>query len=313
VNAIDRLVADLDQLRDSWERVPFVSRNLGDFADVFSVEEVQEILDRGVPLSAVRLFRGGRQIEPHSIARRRDPNARGREVYADPNKVLSAVGQGTTLVLEEVQSHSRTVAWFAADVARQTGHGTDCTAFVTPANHPGVRPHYDSTSIFVRQVHGEKRWRINAPPEPWPRHAWRAELPVDTAPVLHTVLTAGDCLYLPRGYIHAAEATDVASVHLTIGVDAPTWGEYLLGQLRIAMGDVESLRAGRPPAFAGGDPAVVFRERVADLALALDRLAYRAGPPPVRPAGDPRPELRTVLANGAVTPTGKSTPGAVDI
>jgi JmjC domain len=42
-------------------------------------------------------------------------------------------------------------------------------------------------------------------------------------PTLDLTLTSGDCLYLPRGYPHAAETIDAASSHLTIGVLAITW------------------------------------------------------------------------------------------
>src|SRR4029078_6381249 len=42
-------------------------------------------------------------------------------------------------------------------------------------------------------------------------------------PLLDLTLTAGDCLYVPRGYPHSAETTDSASEHLTIGLVAITW------------------------------------------------------------------------------------------
>ena len=35
-------------------------------------------------------------------------------------------------------------------------------------------------------------------------------------------LETGDLLYLPRGRVHAAEATSEVSVHLTLGLQAPT-------------------------------------------------------------------------------------------
>ena len=40
-------------------------------------------------------------------------------------------------------------------------------------------------------------------------------------------MCAGDCLYLPRGYPHAAETVDQHSDHLTIGLVAVTWQRVL--------------------------------------------------------------------------------------
>jgi hypothetical protein len=51
------------------------------------------------------------------------------------------------------------------------------------------------------------------------------------APALDFTLSAGDCLYLPRGFPHAAEAVDAASSHLTVGVMALTWHQVLRAAL----------------------------------------------------------------------------------
>src|SRR6202012_3967375 len=58
-----------------------------------------------------------------------------------------------------------------------------------------------------------------------PPHEWRDEEPVAAASLptpTDVHLEAGDVLYLPRGRVHAAEATSELSVHLTLGLHAPT-------------------------------------------------------------------------------------------
>jgi ribosomal protein L16 Arg81 hydroxylase len=52
-------------------------------------------------------------------------------------------------------------------------------------------------------------------------------VPDGAEPLLDVELEAGDALYLPRGYVHAALTTDVDSVHLTIGVLSTTWYDVL--------------------------------------------------------------------------------------
>ena len=87
--------------------------------------------------------------------------------------------------------------------------------------------------MFVVQLGGSKRWRIWAP---LPRTAdpVKGRHPIAAPrldelgdPLLDLTLEAGDCLYLPRGYPHAAETTDQPSDHLTIGLLAVTWQRVL--------------------------------------------------------------------------------------
>jgi hypothetical protein len=81
----------------------------------------------------------------------------------------------------------------------------------------------------VLQVDGRKRWRIHPPvlPDPLERQPWggRADevsATADGPAALDVVLHPGDALYLPRGWLHSAQAQESASLHLTIGVRALT-------------------------------------------------------------------------------------------
>jgi hypothetical protein len=60
------------------------------------------------------------------------------------------------------------------------------------------------------------------PTEPWTRYRDQIADRVTGAAVIDTVLADGDALYLPRGWVHAAQALDTTSIHLTIGVSATT-------------------------------------------------------------------------------------------
>ena len=56
-------------------------------------------------------------------------------------------------------------------------------------------------------------------------------------PALDLTLTAGDCLYLPRGFPHAAETVESASSHLTIGIIAPSWQQAVRHAVDEAVAD----------------------------------------------------------------------------
>ena len=57
------------------------------------------------------------------------------------------------------------------------------------------------------------------------------------SPAMDLTLQAGDCLYLPRGFPHAAETIDAASSHLTIGIIAPTWAQAVRHAVDEAVAD----------------------------------------------------------------------------
>ena len=60
------------------------------------------------------------------------------------------------------------------------------------------------------------------PSQPWTQHRAAIAERVTGEPVIDTVLSEGDALYLPRGWVHSAQALETTSIHLTIGVSAVT-------------------------------------------------------------------------------------------
>jgi bifunctional lysine-specific demethylase and histidyl-hydroxylase NO66 len=269
-----RLVDDLDRLAAAWEREPLVTTGLAPVTDIFSTAAAQRLLP-GLPLSAIRLFNHGERYPDERFARPLDHNARSRQRYPDAGRVAQALAEGATLVLEELQTFSSEVAEFAALLAQQTGYRTDCTAFLTPANSRGLNPHTDPVSVFLLQVEGSKRWRISRGRQRWPHAGWRPGDERGAAEVLDVVLRAGDCLYLPRGFIHVGQTTDEASVHLSISVSTDTWASILQEALFTAAVRTELLREMPPPLFDPSDREQLFRERRELLARALATLQHR--------------------------------------
>ena len=102
-------------------------------------------------------------------------------------------------------------------------------AYVTPPSSRGFSAHYDIHDVFVLQVAGEKRWIVHEPvhewplrTQPWTQRRARVERAVEAPPILDAVLRPGDALYLPRGFLHAAEALGEVSAHLTVGIHVVT-------------------------------------------------------------------------------------------
>ncbi|MDI5943780.1 cupin domain-containing protein, partial [Micromonospora sp. DH15] len=63
-----------------------------------------------------------------------------------------------------------------------------------------------------------------APPErqPWGGRADEVSATAQGPAALDVVLEPGDALYLPRGWLHSAQAQETSSLHLTVGIRALT-------------------------------------------------------------------------------------------
>ena len=188
------------------------------------------------------------------------------------------------------------VGRFCRALAAELGHATQCNAYITPAGDAqGFDFHHDTHDVFVLQVSGRKRWIVHEPvvrlPLPSQPQAGAHLVPEGAEPLLDVELEAGDCLYLPRGYVHAALTTDTHSVHLTVGVLSTTWYDVLGDAVTLAAGD-PAFRDALPtppagaledlPAFlqrAGAWLAALPPEQVRELVTA--RLGRAVPPEPV--------------------------------
>ena len=154
---------------------------------------------------------------------------------------------------------------FTQDLAADLGHPVQVNAYVTPAQNTGFSDHYDVHDVFVLQVAGEKRWRIHEPvhpsplrDQPWTDRRAAVEEAAGRPALLEETLRPGDCLYLPRGYLHAASALGDVSTHLTIGVHPWTrrhLADELVGRAVVAASEDERVRASLGLGVDLADPA----------------------------------------------------------
>jgi hypothetical protein len=234
----------------------------------------------------------------------------------DSAKVLAEFSSGATVVLQGLHRLWPPLIEFVRHMVDVLGHPVQANAYITPPTSRGFDPHYDVHDVFVLQVQGEKRWIIHKPvhedplpSQPWTDHrAAIAERAADP-PLLDCVLRPGDSLYLPRGWIHSAEALHTTSIHLTIGVAPVTAvdvAQAVVDSLAADRDFRKSLPMGIDPSDHGAMAAIAtkvmaeladtLRHRAAevseDTAARLSRRhAQRTRPAPVRP-------LATLAATG---------------
>ncbi|WP_433528661.1 cupin domain-containing protein [Micromonospora sp. CA-263727] len=293
-----------------WGQTPLLSRaaelaNPAGFTDLLSPADADELLSRrGLRTPFLRVARDG-QVLP--AARYTGGGGAGAEIGDQvlDEKVLELYAGGATLVLQGLHRNWPALIDFTRDLSRAVGQPLQVNAYLTPPGSQGFATHYDTHDVFVLQVDGRKHWRVHPPvlPDPLERQPWggRADEVAATAegqPALDVVLEPGDVLYLPRGWLHSAQAQDSSSLHLTVGVRALTRYALVEELLALAAED-RRLRATLPFGTDLADPEAVEPELTetvealrdwllrADPAAVAARLRQRAWPAarpaPIRP------------------------------
>jgi lysine-specific demethylase/histidyl-hydroxylase NO66 len=254
-----------------WGRAPLLSRagelaGPAGFTDLLSPDAVDELLSRrGLRTPFLRVAQNGTVLPASRFTGGGGAGAEiGDQVIDD--QVMRLYGGGATLVLQGLHRIWPPLIDFARRLGTELRRPLQVNAYLTPPGSQGFSTHYDTHDVFVLQVDGTKRWRVHEPvlADPLEKQAWggRAEEVSATAqgePALDVVLSPGDALYLPRGWLHSAEALGSRSLHLTFGVRALTRYALVEELLGLAMDD-SRLRGTLPYGVDVSDPEAIEPE-----------------------------------------------------
>ena len=168
--------------------------------------------------SALRLVRGKDKKGPDSY--------RLADGTLDVASVRNDFADGYTIVMDGVEQYARTIGTLARSLEVELNFPAQVNTYITPAQSSGLVPHYDDHDVLILQIQGSKTWHLYVGADLSPREIQRD---TDKAVVLESLpapsdvhLEAGDVLYVPRGRVHAAETHSEPSIHLTVGIHAPT-------------------------------------------------------------------------------------------
>jgi hypothetical protein len=209
--------------------------------DLFGPDAVDELLSRrALRTPFLRMAKEGATLDPSTFTLGGGVGATiGDQVSED--LVLRHFADGATIVLQALHRTWPPVADFALDLAADLGHPVQVNAYVTPPQNRGFDDHYDVHDVFVVQVTGEKHWRVRPPviesplrEQPWTGRRDAVRLAAEGPPTIDAVLSPGDCLYVPRGWLHSATALGGTSIHLTMGVHVWTRRQLAEDLLRAA-------------------------------------------------------------------------------
>jgi ribosomal protein L16 Arg81 hydroxylase len=238
-----------------------------------------------LPADAVEVIGKIRTRETTGDKSGKNSNAASGEVSDEAageaaNALADWFRKGATIRVKAVERFCQPLGEFCKNLEDELSFPVRANLYCTPGNSRGFDLHFDTHEVFVLQLFGKKRWQIFeptvrlplefAPPLPFEndrealsrahgrsgsKRDVRDDIAADElgAPALEALLEPGDCLYLPRGFVHQAAAEDEPSVHLTIGVHVLTW----LDLLSVALGQT----ARRNEDFRRALPVGIFNER----------------------------------------------------
>jgi bifunctional lysine-specific demethylase and histidyl-hydroxylase NO66 len=246
VSALSRCVGDPEWFAEEhWARRP-LHRPGGDpdgFDDLLSLADVDRIVSSmAIRVPAFRLVKDGKTLPGSAVTKTARTGSQSISGMIDPVKVYREFERGATIVLQGLHRSWLPLARFCRDLELELGHPTQVNAYVTPVGARGLAVHSDEHDVFVLQVFGTKAWQVFDSDDP------AGERP----PLLDMEIAAGDSLYIPKGFPHAATAQRAASGHLTVGILSPTWGQVLSEAVAMAQDE---------PEFAGPLPLRFAQDR----------------------------------------------------
>jgi len=271
-------VGDVERfLREHWARSP---RHLtgvpgAGFADLLSLGDVDHLITTFPRRPAFRLVRDGKPLDPAVYTRTARLGGQAVSGVGDAARIYDELHAGATLVLQGLHRYWPAVTRFCRDLELELTHPAQANAYVTPPSSRGLAVHHDTHDVFVLQLAGRKQWCVHEPVVelPLPSQRWAPDLGEPGPPILTAELEPGDCLYIPRGFPHAAESRQEVSAHLTVGVLASTWKDVMSDVVSEVVEDL-AFRHSLPVGFAHDEDALAadIADQVDQLRAALDKV-----------------------------------------
>jgi len=225
-----------------WERAPLVvHRNDPDYyGDLFTLEDFDRVM-ANAPAKVVTAEANTGKYSRY----------KAKTASIPLETILADMREGTTLLLEQLHRSEHKLSLLCRVLEQQLGHRFHTNLYLTPPHGRGLTPHWDDHDTFILQVFGSKHWKtekrrrkLPRMPEQMPNEG--RELAVDANSF---TLNRGDMVYIPRGFVHAAECGSESSLHITLGVNVFTWEDLLRAAITAAALKDENLRLGLPLGF----------------------------------------------------------------
>jgi ribosomal protein L16 Arg81 hydroxylase len=208
------------------------------WSDVDRVLETTRIGDR------MRLVKQGRRIDRTEYVMIPDVPDRS---LARSDRLTSLLRQGASLVVDGVEELLTNVRGLADSCERSLDMLCHVNLYAGWGEREGFPLHWDDHDTLILQIVGRKHWQVFQPTRlhPFRQDTEDAPQPGPEHLVWDGLLNQGEMLYMPRGWWHVAKPIAEPTLHLTLGLTAPT-GARFLTWLAQEMKRFEEVRADLP-------------------------------------------------------------------
>lgn len=245
-----------------WEKKPLIVHraNPDYYGDLFTLQDFD---------AAMKSNRGYVKTAEATTKSQSKHNGTGPEAL---EAVLNDMRGGHTLILDTMHQHNSKLGSFCSLLAQETGDRFQTNLYLTPPNGKGFQPHWDNHDVYILQVLGSKHWKVEKTRRVLPETDARIE---DEGrelrgEVYEFTLQQGDMVYIPRGFVHAAECGSECSLHVTLGLNYNSWNQLLMAAIKAAVLRDDSLRLSLPAGYMKGDGAGIIKRVSAVLREAAD-------------------------------------------
>lgn len=180
-------------------------------------------------------------------------NRDGFEVLQpDARKVMALLGQGASLVANDIDSLTPAMSGVAAALEDGLAGKAQANLYCSWRQHQAFGSHFDTHDVIAIHVAGEKLWNIYETrmddPIAHPKfksfgQEWHDNNRGSIA--AQVLMRPGDLLYLPRGQYHDAMATSDGTIHISFGL-THVIGVDVLDMLKASVVDDAEFRRNMP-------------------------------------------------------------------
>lgn len=136
-------------------------------------------------------------------------------------RVVDRYRRGSTIVITHAHKLRNELMELCRSVQRSFMMRCQTNVYLSPAGNQGFNPHFDTHDVFILQISGRKTFNFYSGGTHFPTSADRFDRDIHQvgSKTESIDLSAGDTLYIPRGFVHDAVANqDEPSLHVTLGV-----------------------------------------------------------------------------------------------
>lgn len=218
-------VTESDFFDNYWEKTPLhISRSSAEyFSSLVSIGSFESILSsQALYYPSVQLTQSNRSVD---ISEYSDDSRR-----ILPHRLIERHHEGATIVFSQAHEKIDSLANFRRDIQSELKLRCQTNIYLSPTGQQGFNAHFDSHDVFILQVAGTKTFNFyeGGVELPFQHDCYQAGEHAVGALTQSIPLEPGDTLYIPRGVMHDALATEQTSLHITLGVYAITLRDVLI-------------------------------------------------------------------------------------